>query len=93
VPVASQTWFSRAAPHAPEAASVLFTASYQATFASGALVGGAVLDRSSPSVVMLLGGCTAALMVVAVWSPWLDGPAASGASRVSGPSRRLRPGR
>ncbi|WP_443055249.1 MFS transporter [Streptomyces sp. NBC_00704] len=81
VPVASQTWFSRAAPHAPEAASVLFTASFQATLAIGALVGGAVLDRSSPSVVMLSGGCTAALMVLAVWSPWADGAAASGASR------------
>lgn len=65
VPVASQTWFSKAAPHAPEAASVLFTASFQATFALGALVGGVVLDRTSPSTVMLLGGCTAVLMVLA----------------------------
>jgi len=66
VPVASQTWFSKAAPHAPEAASVLFTASFQATISIGALVGGVLLDRTSPSVVMLLGGCTAALMVLAV---------------------------
>jgi predicted MFS family arabinose efflux permease len=66
VPVASQTWFSRAAPHAPEAASVLFTASFQATISIGALVGGVVLDRTSPSAVMLLGGCTAVLMVLTV---------------------------
>ncbi|MFE9676820.1 MFS transporter [Streptomyces sp. NPDC006259] len=66
VPVASQTWFSKAAPHAPEAASVLFTASFQATISVGALVGGIVLDRTSPSAVMLLGGCTAVLMVLAV---------------------------
>ncbi|MGA4943096.1 MFS transporter [Streptomyces cinereoruber] len=66
VPVASQTWFSKAAPHAPEAASVLFTASFQATISLGALTGGLLLDRTSPSTVMLLGGCTAALMVVAV---------------------------
>ncbi|WP_050369637.1 MFS transporter [Streptomyces acidiscabies] len=66
VPVASQTWFSKAAPHAPEAASVLFTASFQATISVGALVGGVVLDRTSPSAVMLLGGCTAVLMVLAV---------------------------
>ncbi|WP_405836271.1 MFS transporter [Streptomyces platensis] len=65
VPVASQTWFSKAAPHAPEAASVLFTASFQATFSIGALVGGIVLDRTSPSAVMSLGGCTAVLMVLA----------------------------
>ncbi|MFE7543724.1 MFS transporter [Streptomyces platensis] len=65
VPVASQTWFSKAAPHAPEAASVLFTASFQATFSIGALVGGFILDRTSPSAVMSLGGCTAILMVLA----------------------------
>ncbi|MBI0375656.1 MFS transporter [Streptomyces albiflaviniger] len=64
VPVASQTWFSKAAPHAPEAASVLFTASFQATISLGALVGGVVLDHSSPSAVMALGGCTAVLMVL-----------------------------
>ncbi len=66
VPVASQTWFSKAAPHAPEAASVLFTASFQATFSIAALVGGVILDRTSPSTVMLLGGCTAVLMVLAI---------------------------
>lgn len=68
VPVASQTWFSRAAPGAPEAASVLFTASFQATISTGALLGGVVLDRTSPSAVMLLGGCTALLMVLAAWA-------------------------
>ncbi|MFJ4503437.1 MFS transporter [Streptomyces sp. NPDC088864] len=66
VPVASQTWFARAAPHAPEAAAVLFTASFQATISAGALAGGVVLDRTSPSTVMVLGGCVAVLMVMAV---------------------------
>ncbi|MFF8815532.1 MFS transporter [Streptomyces pactum] len=66
VPVASQTWFARSAPHAPEAASVLFTASFQATISLGALAGGVVLDRTSPSTLMLLGGCTAVLTVLAV---------------------------
>ncbi|MFJ7194422.1 MULTISPECIES: MFS transporter [unclassified Streptomyces] len=66
VPVCSQTWFARAAPEAPEAASVLFTASFQATFALGALAGGAVLDHVSVSAVMLLGGAVAALAVVVV---------------------------
>ncbi|MFD5000736.1 MFS transporter [Streptomyces buecherae] len=65
VPVASQTWFAKAAPHAPEAASVLFTASFQATISLGALTGGVLLDRSSPSAVMLLGGCVAVLAVLA----------------------------
>ncbi|MEU1042182.1 MFS transporter [Streptomyces sp. NPDC005907] len=74
VPVASQAWFSKAVPHAPEAASVLFTASFQATISIGALVGGVVLDRTSPSAVMLLGGCTALLMVLAVVGSRLVGP-------------------
>ncbi|MFD7531458.1 MFS transporter [Streptomyces sp. NPDC059849] len=66
VPVCSQTWFAGAAPDAPEAASVLFTASFQATFALGALTGGAVLDHVSVSAVMVLGGAVAALVVAVV---------------------------
>ncbi|MFE7311063.1 MFS transporter, partial [Streptomyces sp. NPDC057546] len=69
VPVCSQTWFTKAAPDTPEAASVLFTASFQATFALGALAGGAVLDHMSLSAVMLLGGAVAALLLV-VAGPW-----------------------
>ena len=68
VPVCSQTWFSKAAPDSPEASSVLFTASFQATISIGALVGGAVLDRSSPSTVMTLGGLAAVLMVLVAWA-------------------------
>ncbi|MFD3729904.1 MFS transporter [Streptomyces sp. NPDC058632] len=68
VPISSQTWFSKATPHAPEAASVLFTASFQATISLGALAGGLALDRTSPSAVMTLGGITATFMVVAVWA-------------------------
>jgi predicted MFS family arabinose efflux permease len=66
VPVSSQTWFAKASPDSPEAASVLFTASFQATISIGALVGGVIVDHSSPSTVMVLGGITAALMIVAV---------------------------
>ena len=68
VPVSSQTCFAKATPHAPEAASVLFTASFQATISLGALAGGVIVDRTSPSTVMLFGGITAALMAVAVWA-------------------------
>ncbi|MCK7623805.1 MFS transporter [Streptomyces sp. RS10V-4] len=67
VPVASQTWFARAAPGAPEAASVLFTASFQATLSLGALAGGLVVDRASPSAVLTLGGSTAVLVVLLAW--------------------------
>ncbi|MGN5637873.1 MFS transporter, partial [Streptomyces sp. AC154] len=55
VPVCSQTWFARAAPQAPEAATVLFTASFQATLAAGALTGGAVVDHTSLGTVMWCG--------------------------------------
>ncbi|WP_435861703.1 MFS transporter [Streptomyces milbemycinicus] len=67
VPVCSQTWFAKAAPHAPEASSVMFTATFQATISFGALAGGVIVDRSSPSTVMTFGGVTAALMVLVAW--------------------------
>ncbi|NEB10782.1 MFS transporter [Streptomyces coelicoflavus] len=78
VPVCSQTWFAKASPDSPEASSVLFTASFQATISIGALVGGVVVDHSSPSTVMTLAGTTAALVVLVAWShcarktPWPD---------------------
>ncbi|MFB7597157.1 MFS transporter [Streptomyces sp. NPDC056160] len=68
VPVSSQTWFAKATPHAPEAASVLFTASFQVTFSLGALGGGFVVDGSSPATAMTLGGIIAACMVMAAWA-------------------------
>lgn len=61
VPVCSQTWFVTASPGAPEAASVVFTSSFQATFALGALAGGTVVDATSTTVVMVLGGVVALL--------------------------------
>ncbi|GAA1288739.1 MFS transporter [Streptomyces aureus] len=70
VPVCSQTWFAETSPDSPEASSVLFTASFQATISIGALVGGAVLDYSSPSTVMVLGGLAAVLMVLVAWAHW-----------------------
>ncbi|MEV8626211.1 MFS transporter [Streptomyces sp. NPDC051079] len=70
VPVCSQTWFAKASPDSPEASAVLFTASFQATISMGALAGGALLDRSSPSTVMVLGGVAAALTVLVVWVHW-----------------------
>ncbi|MFE4776159.1 MFS transporter [Streptomyces sp. NPDC056713] len=70
VPVCSQTWFAKTSPDFSEASSVLFTASFQATISIGALVGGAVLDHSSPSTVMVLGGLAAVLMVPVAWAHW-----------------------
>jgi predicted MFS family arabinose efflux permease len=64
VPVCSQTWFVKSSRGATEAASVLFTSSFQATISIGALVGGVVVDATSTVTVMLLGGGVAVLMVV-----------------------------
>lgn len=66
VPVCSQTWFAHAAPDAPEAATVLFTSSFQATIAVGALLGGVVVDAAGASSVMLCGAVCALLTVVAL---------------------------
>ncbi|MFF5809829.1 MFS transporter [Streptomyces sp. NPDC012746] len=68
VPVSSRTWFAKATPDAPEAASVLFTASFQMTISLGAVAGGVIVDRASPSTVMTLGGLVAMVMVVAAWA-------------------------
>lgn len=59
VPVCSQAWFARAAPDAPEAATVVFTASFQATLSAGALTGGFVVDAISVPTVMTCGGAVA----------------------------------
>ncbi|MDI2128217.1 MFS transporter [Yinghuangia seranimata] len=66
VPACSQTWFARCAPHAPEAAGVLFTASFQLTLAMGAVLGGVVVDASGVRTVMVAAGMTAFAMVATV---------------------------
>ena len=70
VPVCSQAWFARAAPDAPEAATVLFTSSFQATLSAGALAGGFVVDAVSVPAVMTCGGVVALLAAMAAfrWS-------------------------
>jgi predicted MFS family arabinose efflux permease len=66
VPVCAQTWFVRSAPRAIEAATVLFTSSFQATIAFGALAGGLVVDASSVAVVMVVGSSVALLVPLVV---------------------------
>ncbi|MEV0322587.1 MFS transporter [Streptomyces sp. NPDC050658] len=74
VPVCSQTWFVGAAPQAPEAASVLFTSSFQATMSLGALAGGIVVDSASTRLVMALGGIAALLAAATVSASRLRPP-------------------
>ncbi|QNE17833.1 MFS transporter [Kribbella qitaiheensis] len=66
VPVCSMTWFAAAAPEAREAATVVFTSSFQATLSAGALVGGLLVDSTSVSTTMLFGGSVAALVAIAL---------------------------
>jgi predicted MFS family arabinose efflux permease len=71
VPVCSQTWFAQSSGNAPEAASVVFTSSFQATISLGALAGGVVVDAWSASTVMVTGGLVAVATAATVW--WLGG--------------------
>lgn len=80
VPVCSQTWFARAAPDVPEAATVVFTASFQATLSAGALGGGFVVDAGSVPAVMTCGGVVAVLAAAAV----------QGTRRTAAPARKAR---
>ena len=64
VPACSQTWLARNARGAEEAATVLFTSSFQATISVGALLGGLVVDATSPST-LLFAGATVAVAAVA----------------------------
>ncbi|WP_324192792.1 MFS transporter [Nocardia transvalensis] len=66
IPACSQAWFARSAPHAPEAATVLFTSSFQATLACGALLGGVVVDAASTGAVMVCAGVLASVTAAAV---------------------------
>ncbi|MBL1078505.1 MFS transporter [Nocardia sp. 2] len=68
VPACSQTWFARSAPQHPEAATVLFTSSFQFTLAAGALLGGLVVDASSTATVMACAGALAILTAGAAWA-------------------------
>jgi predicted MFS family arabinose efflux permease len=72
VPVCSMTWFALSAPGAREAATVLFTSSFQATLSTGALLGGLLVDATSVTTTMLCGGVMALLMVLVVCSSVLN---------------------
>ena len=69
IPVCSMGMFAKAAPQSREAATVLFTSSFQAVLSIGALLGGLVVDTWSVSAAMVCGGVGAALTVgVLLWS-------------------------
>lgn len=69
VPVCSQSWFAASGTGPTEAASVLFTSSFQATIALGALLGGVVVDATSPSMLMVYGSGLALLVALLAARP------------------------
>lgn len=66
VPACSQTWLARASGGADEAATVLFTSSFQVTISIGALLGGVLIDGVSVVALMVAGGAVAAVASVVV---------------------------
>ncbi|MEV5966289.1 MFS transporter [Kribbella sp. NPDC051952] len=68
VPVCSMGMFARAVPGSREAATVLFTSSFQAVLSTGALLGGLLVDAWSVSAAMVCGGVVAAFAAgVVLW--------------------------
>ena len=61
IPTTSQTWVSRAEPDRVEAAGGLFVATFQLAIASGAALGGLLLDTTDIRTVFLAGGVAVAV--------------------------------
>lgn len=61
VPVSMTTWMLQALPEAPEAGQALLVTAFQVAIASGALVGGLVVDAFTVSGALLLGGSLAVI--------------------------------
>ena len=56
IPVGVQTWIVRAAPDQPEGASGLIVAAFQVAIASGAILGGVLVDSLGPTGVIFYCG-------------------------------------
>jgi predicted MFS family arabinose efflux permease len=55
VPVSATGWMLKALPEAPEAGQAMLVTAFQVAIASGALLGGLVVDGSGITSAMLLG--------------------------------------
>jgi len=68
IPVGVQTWIVRAAPDQPEGASGLIVAAFQIAIASGAILGGLLVDSLGPTGVIGYCGIATLLGAVLVFS-------------------------
>jgi predicted MFS family arabinose efflux permease len=67
MPISVQSWMFKAAPHAMESGGAVFVSTAQVALASGALVGGIVVDHLGVPSVMIVSGVFALVMAVVIW--------------------------
>jgi predicted MFS family arabinose efflux permease len=81
LPIAMQGWMLKAAPDEMESASAMFISVLQVGLASGALLGGVVVDRFGLDATLADAGCAALAAAALVWIFGRDG---GGGVRVQG---------
>jgi predicted MFS family arabinose efflux permease len=86
VPVAATGWMLKAVPDAAEAGQALLVTSFQVAIASGALLGGLVVDGSGIASAMLMGGAfvLAAAVVAAAFGRTSPTRLAAGSAGLNG---------
>lgn len=67
MPISVQSWMFKAAPDAMESGGAVFVSTAQVALASGALIGGIVVDHLGVSSVMVTGGAFAVAMALVMW--------------------------
>ncbi len=67
LPIAMQGWMLKAAPDEMESASAMFISVLQIGLASGALLGGVVVDRFGLNATLAGSGCAALATAALVW--------------------------
>lgn len=68
MPISIQTWMFRAAPEAMETSGALLVTTFQVALASGALLGGLLVDHVGVTQAMVLGGLSALATAALVWT-------------------------
>lgn len=67
MPISVQSWMFKAAPDAMESGGAVFVSTAQVALASGALIGGIVVDHLDVASVMVTGGAFAVAMALVMW--------------------------
>ncbi|MET0266834.1 MAG: MFS transporter [Duganella sp.] len=67
MPISVQSWMFKAAPDAMESGGAVFVSTAQVALASGALIGGIVVDHLGVASVMVTGGAFAVAMALVMW--------------------------